>query len=162
MSKSAVKKDAIKVFLTSSKLDPTEGIDFVKCEEAGAVIMFGGTTRNSFEDKKVSDLSYEAHEKLACRSLERIALEALDKFSDDGKDTLIHKVYLAHRLGHVPVKEESVLVVLSSTHRQEGWKAAEWVLEKIKAEAEIWKKENYNDGTSSWKENENSSVHKKN
>ncbi len=56
------------------------------------------------------------------------------------------------------MKEESVLVTLSSTHRQEGWEAAIWILEKVKEKAEIWKKENYTDGSSSWKENDTSNI----
>lgn len=151
-------KGVIKVFLTWEALDPLEGMEFVKCEEAGAVILFGGTTRNSFQRKGVLNLSYEAHEKLAVRTLTKIAEEALEKFTDQTNDTGIHKIYLCHRLGEVPVKEESVLVVLSSTHRDEGWQAAIWILEKVKEKAEIWKKEHYTDGSSSWKENENSNV----
>lgn len=151
-------KDQVKVFLTKSDLSSSEGIDFVKCEEAGAVILFGGTTRGSFQNKNVDKLSYEAHEKLATRTLSSIAKEALVKFTDKNKDACIHKIYLCHRLGDVPVKEESVLVVLSSTHRQEGWEAAIWILEKVKERAEIWKRESYTDGSSSWKENETSNV----
>lgn len=157
-SDNSLKKNAIEVFLTSDPLDPLQGMKFVKCEEAGAVILFGGTTRNSFERKGVLSLSYEAHEKLAIRTLTKIAEEALEKFTDKTKDIEIHKVYICHRLGEVPVKEESVLVVLSSTHRDEGWQAAIWILEKVKEKAEIWKKEHYSDGSSTWKENENSNV----
>lgn len=154
----SIESPNVKVFLTTAPLNPLEGLEFVKCEEAGAVIYFGGTTRNSFEDKGVEKLSYEAHEKLAVRTLTRIAEEALSKFSDNSKDTGIHKIYICHRLGDVPVKEESVLVTLSSTHRQEGWEAAIWILEKVKEKAEIWKKENYTDGSSSWKENDTSNI----
>jgi molybdopterin synthase catalytic subunit len=150
--------DTLKIFLTTDKLSVTESTDFVRSEHAGAVIFFGGTTRDSFEGKGVALLSYEAHKKLALRTLTRICKEAKEKFKNEAKDELIHKIYLTHRLGEVPVKEESVIIALSSTHRKEGWEAAVWILERVKERAEIWKSENYTDGTKSWKENENSNV----
>jgi len=150
--------NSLNVFLTYNDLNPIEGIEFVKCEEAGAVILFGGITRNNFENKEVENLSYEAHVKLATMTLLNIAKEARSKFTNVSEDSKIHKIYLCHRLGNVPVKEESILVTLSSTHRQEGWDAAMWILERVKEKAEIWKKELYNDGSSSWKENETSNV----
>jgi molybdopterin synthase catalytic subunit len=147
-----------RVFLTTEKLDLNEGVKFVKDAGAGAVISFCGTTRDSFEGKQVTDLSYEAHHKLAVRTLAKIVKECRVQFDDLNKDQRVHKVYVCHRLGVVPVMEDSIIVCLSSTHRQEGWNAAVWLLNKIKERVEIWKAENYIDGASSWKENENSDV----
>lgn len=153
-----VNDDNIRIFLTTQPISISEGIDFVKTEGAGAVISFGGTTRDSFEGKGVEDLSYEAYHELALRTLTKITREAIAKFEDANKDECIHRVYLCHRLGVVPVKEESIVLCLSSTHRQEGWNCGIWMLDKIKERAEIWKKENYTDGSASWKENDNSNV----
>lgn len=148
----------VSVFLTRDELDALEFLSFVKTPKGGAVIYFGGVTRDSFEDKEVVELAYEAHIELALRSLTRIAKETQSRFNVGHNDVKIHKIIIGHRLGVVPIMEESVMIALSSTHRQEGWKAAEHILEEIKARVEIWKKEIYKDGSDTWKENDTSSV----
>ncbi|KAF5094828.1 hypothetical protein D0Z00_003371 [Geotrichum galactomycetum] len=167
-----IKADRYIVLLTMDPLDPKAGIDFVKqgTPEAGAVVYFGGITRNSFQGKTVRHLAYDCYVPMALRTLERIAKEALagvmkngngssspgDGHGDDHTlssphESQVCKIYLAHRLGTVPVGEESVLVVVSTPHRQEGWAAAERALEHVKVAAEIWKNEVYEDGTGVWK-----------
>ncbi|ODV96321.1 hypothetical protein PACTADRAFT_41578 [Pachysolen tannophilus NRRL Y-2460] len=150
--------DSIKVYLKNEILESQEAINFVKSPEAGAIIFFGGTTRNNFESKIVTKLSYEAHHKLALKTIIKIAQTAKKNFADESVDKKIHKIFISHRLGVVPVSEESIIIALSSTHREEGWQAAMFILEEIKKKAEIWKNEIYEDGSSSWKENENSNV----
>lgn len=163
-----VETERYTVLLTLNELSPATGIDFVKrgMPEAGAVVYFGGITRNTFQGKAVKHLAYDCYVPMALRTLERIAQETLggdnqinreNSISDDDSrhktigDSQVCKIYLAHRLGTVPVGEESVLVVVSTPHRQEGWIAAERVLENVKATAEIWKNEVYEDGTGMWK-----------
>jgi molybdopterin synthase catalytic subunit len=167
-----IETDRYTVLLTIDPLVPSAGIDFVKHEtpEAGAVVYFGGITRNSFQGKTVRHLAYDCYVPMALRTLERIAKEALTSELKNGNGSAkpgdgnghghtlsdshksqVCKIYLAHRLGTVPVGEESVLVVVSTPHRQEGWAAAERALEHIKVTAEIWKNEVYEDGTGIWK-----------
>lgn len=148
----------VSVSLNLDKLDLHSAVEFVRSPNAGALIVFAGTTRDTFHDKDVTELSYEAHNKLALKSLLKIAETALDQFKNAENNQLIHKIYIVHRLGVVPVGEESVIITLSSTHRQEGWNAAMFILEEIKKKVEIWKNEIYSDGTSSWKENGNWDV----
>ncbi len=65
----------------------------------------------------------------------------------------ILKVALIHRLGVVPVKEASVICVVSSEHRKEGYSVNEEMMYQLKKSVPIWKKEIYNDGNGQWKEN---------
>lgn len=150
--------ESIKIFLTTKELDLAEGVKFVKTSKAGAVISFCGTTRDVFEGKQVSDLGYESHHRLALKTLGKIVQECKTKFENSGKDEKIHRVYVGHRLGKVPIMEDSIIVCLSSTHRQEGWNAGIWLLDTIKERVEIWKTERYIDGGFSWKENDNANV----
>lgn len=64
------------------------------------------------------------------------------------------KVAVYHRLGTVPVGETSVIIAVSSEHRQ-SLQAVEWLIDELKKKAPIWKKEVYEDG-SVWKENRDS------
>ncbi len=146
------------LYLTEDPLDPLHALRFVRENSAGAVIYFGGTTRDSFDSKTVISLSYEAHRKMALKTFSRIAYEATQKFTDIPLNKKIHKISIGHRLGVVPVGEESIIIALTATHREEGWAAATWILEEIKKKAEIWKSEEYGDGSSTWKENETSNV----
>ena len=50
---------------------------------------------------------------------------------------------MIHRLGVVPIGEESILIAVSSPHRQAAWKAGEEALEECKAKVEVWKREEF-------------------
>ena len=87
---------------------------------------------------------------MALTSLTSISSEAKKKWSLLG-------VAVTHRLGRVPIGEESVLIAVSSGHRREAWDAAEWILEELKRRTEIWKRESYADSDEEpkWKANTN-------
>lgn len=142
-----------RIFLTTDKLNTEEMISFARSPEAGDVILFAGTTRNNFEGKEVVSLSYEAHKGMALKTLLKLANQCMDKFNEGAAQRNIYKIAVGHRLGRVPTMEDSVLIAVSSSHREEGWKSASWLLNRIKEHAEIWKLEEYADGTTSWKEN---------
>lgn len=52
-------------------------------------------------------------------------------------------IAMIHRLGVVPIGEESILITVSSPHRQAAWRAGEEALEECKAKVEVWKKEEF-------------------
>jgi molybdopterin synthase catalytic subunit len=98
--------------------------------------------------KKVIHLDYEAYPEMALPSLSSISTDAKKKWSLFG-------VAVTHRLGRVPIGEESVLIAVSAGHRREAWEAAEWILEELKRKTEIWKRETYEDPSQEplWKAN---------
>jgi molybdopterin synthase catalytic subunit len=98
--------------------------------------------------KAVVHLDYEAYPDMALPSLFSISSQAKKQWSLFG-------VAVTHRLGRVPIGEESILIAVSSAHRREAWEAAEWILEEVKRKTEIWKRESYNDPQQQpeWKEN---------
>ena len=52
-------------------------------------------------------------------------------------------IAMVHRLGVVPIGEESILIAVSSPHRQAAWRAGEEALEECKAKVEVWKREEF-------------------
>lgn len=52
-------------------------------------------------------------------------------------------ISLVHRLGVVPIAEESILIAVSAPHRQAAWRAGEEALERVKEKVEIWKLEEF-------------------
>ena len=55
-------------------------------------------------------------------------------------------IAMIHRLGTVPIGEESILIAVSAPHREAAWKAGEEALEECKAKVEIWKREEFEEG----------------
>lgn len=130
--------------ITTETLNVQTLHDWVKHESCGAVVTFSGITRDNVDGKHVKELSYDCYKPRAEKTLNALAEKALDQF----KGT--EKVAIVHRIGVVPLSEESVVIAVSAAHRREAWEAAEWCLEEIKASAEIWKKEVFIDGSESW------------
>ena len=129
----------VHVELRYEPLDIPASLAFTRSPTAGANVLFVGTTRNNFDNRPVTRLSYSAYPKLALKSLFAIAEDVKAKHG-------LEKVYIAHRMGEVAIEEESIAVSVSSGHRQAGWKGSEEILERVKARAEIWKREWFGDG----------------
>lgn len=133
-----ITEDDIHVELTYSPIDVATILARVRSPNAGANVLFLGTTRNSFEDKPVSKLEYQSYAPLALRSFSEIATGVLQAHK-------LTKVSITHRLGTVPIGQESIAIAVSSPHRKAAWVAGEEALEKCKERAEIWKREDLAD-----------------
>lgn len=105
----------------------------------GAVCLFVGVVRNENAGRRVSHLEYEAYEDMALPLMEQIAAEARQRFS-------VSDVRLVHRLGRLEIGEPSVAVAVASPHRPEAFAACRYVIDTLKAQVPIWKKEFYADG----------------
>lgn len=126
----------IHVNLTHKVLNPASVIDQVRSPSCGAIVLFAGTTRDNFQGKPVKHLAYSSYDSLALRTMHRIAAQMKTKYD-------LHAIAVVHRLGLVPIGEESILIAVSSPHRQAAWKAGEETLELVKEHAEIWKLEEF-------------------
>ncbi len=132
--------------IVNHPIDMNIALDACRSDEGGAVVFFVGTTRNNFEGKKVKKLFYEADEELALMEMHQICEEAIQKF--DGL-----KASIIHRIGEVGVGEESIVCILTTPHREEGFKGCEYMMRDLKKRVPIWKKEIFEDNSSEWKEN---------
>ena len=134
----SIEAEGIRICLTYDPLPINEILAFTRSPLAGANILFLGTTRNSFDDRPVSHLLYQAYPALALRSFRRIAETVKAKHH-------LSRVCLMHRLGEVNIEEESIAVCVSAGHRGPAWKGAEEALELCKQSVEIWKMEWFGD-----------------
>lgn len=110
---------------------------------AGANVLFLGTTRGMTDGVATQALEYEAHEPMATAALEALHNDAMRRFDLIG-------CRIEHRLGVVAVGEASVAIATSAAHRREAFAAAEWLMERIKADVPIWKCEVGPDGSRGW------------
>jgi molybdopterin converting factor subunit 1 len=95
---------------------------------AGAVVTFSGITR------QVERLEYEAYAEMAEERMTAIAAEAIERHG-------LRAAAVEHRVGPVPLSEPSVVVAVSAPHRGEAFAGAREIIDRVKAEAPIWKKE---------------------
>lgn len=138
--------DSIYVELTPHELNSSAATKFVRDPSAGATVLFIGTTRDSFNDLSVSSLAYTSYTPLAIATLHKIAANVLLKHG-------CTKIAIIHKLGDCPIGEESIIIAVSSPHRQAAWRAGEEALEETKAKAEIWKLERFENGDGVWRAN---------
>ncbi|KAF2192604.1 Molybdopterin biosynthesis MoaE [Zopfia rhizophila CBS 207.26] len=136
----------IHIELTPHTLSPLAATKFVSSPSAGATVLFVGTTRDYFKNLPVQSLSYTSYTPLAMSTLFSIASSMLAKHD-------LKKVYIAHRLGEVPIEETSIVIAVSAPHRQAAWRAGEEALEETKKRAEIWKLEKFVGGDGVWRAN---------
>ncbi|KAL8782789.1 MAG: hypothetical protein Q9213_005113 [Squamulea squamosa] len=128
--------EGISVFLTHAALDIPSVVASVKSPEAGAVVLFAGTTRDNFGGKPVTHLEYSSYPPLALKTMLSIAQSMKQKHA-------LTAITMAHRLGVVPVAEESILIAVSAPHRHVAWMGGEEALEMCKEKVEIWKLEEF-------------------
>lgn len=128
-------------------LDPAALIRAVTGASRGAVVLFVGTVRDHHDGRAVTGIEYSAYPRMAARRLEQIAAEV----AGGGEDL---RIAVAHRLGALDVGEASVVIAAASPHREEAYRASRVVLERLKAEVPIWKRERYADGSERWREEE--------
>ncbi|PCH33699.1 MoaE-domain-containing protein [Wolfiporia cocos MD-104 SS10] len=135
--------------LTHDALLVDDIIKSVGDDRAGATAVFIGTTRNYFKGKVVTRLDYQAYSKLAIKTMAGIirsahAAHSRSAHHPEGRSasSLIRSA-VYHRLGTVPVGEPSIVIAVSSPHRKEAFLACEYILEEVKAKAQIWKREFY-------------------
>ncbi|MDO9408722.1 cyclic pyranopterin monophosphate synthase MoaC, partial [Patulibacter sp.] len=118
----------VRAGVTAERIDQTALYELVARPEAGAIVTFSGTPRD------VPQLDYEAHERMAA---ERIAVILGEVVAKHGAVAAAAE----HRVGAVPWPGAAVVVAVSAPHRGEAFLAGREALDRIKAEAPIWKQE---------------------
>lgn len=106
----------------------------------GADLVFIGKVRDHSRGKTVLYIDYEIYDSMAIRELNRIADETAEKWKPG-------RILIAHRHGRVNIGEASIVIAVSSPHRDESYQASRYIIDEIKKRVPIWKKEFYSDGS---------------
>ena len=110
----------------------------------GAAVTFVGVVRaDRVWGRAVRALCYDAYPEMAERLIQHLVDEANARWSLDG-------VRVRHRIGLVEVGQISVVVVVAAQHRAQAYAASQFLIERIKHDAPVWKRAHYDDGTSRW------------
>ena len=136
--------DADWVELRADAITPTM-VDFVSDASAGGVCVFLGATRAEAGagGRHLVALDYEAYAEMALGQMRDLARRARLRWP-------VVRLALLHRTGRVGLGEPSVLVAASTPHRAEAFECCRWLIDTLKAEVAVWKKEVCSDGSGTW------------
>ena len=123
------------IAITREKFDAGAHIEAAKRRTTGAIVTFVGVVR----DDAIESIEIEAYEEVAETDLYEIRDEAVAKYD-------LQEVTIVHRTGKLRVGEDILLIVVSAGHRKQAFSGCEYILERIKERAPIWKREILPDG----------------
>jgi molybdopterin synthase catalytic subunit/GNAT superfamily N-acetyltransferase len=121
-------------------------VRLVTAAAAGGIDVFVGTTRaeTSTDGHALLALDYEAYEAMALEKMQALIEQARSRWP-------IVRVAFLHRIGRVEVGQPSVIIAVATPHRAEAFDACRFIIEQLKVDVPIWKKEVWDDGRTSWK-----------
>ncbi|MHC6177883.1 molybdenum cofactor biosynthesis protein MoaE [Glutamicibacter sp. X7] len=109
--------------------------------DAGAVVMFHGIVRNHDGGESVRGLDYSSHPQ-ATAFLEQIVAEEVERSGV--------RLAAVHRVGELAIGDAALVAASAAAHRGEAFAALEQLVERIKFEVPIWKRQHFETGTSEW------------
>ncbi len=131
--------DVFRLDFVRGPIDARELERQARTDRDGAVCSFTGTARDHTDGAAVELLVYEAYEDMAQKVVRHIVDDVFLQHA-------ITRVRVAHRLGVVPVGEAAVVVVVSAPHRAPAFDGCRAIMDRIKEQAPIWKRERLRNG----------------
>jgi len=111
-----------------------EALQGLRLRRVGAISIFVGIVRGETDGRIVEALEIEAYDEMALREMERIRVEALERFK-------VEEIVILHRVGRLKVGEIILIILVAAAHRDEAFKACRYVLEELKRRVPLWKRE---------------------
>ena len=131
--------------LAKERIRPEDAEEFISSSKFGASIVFYGTVRENNENKKVTGITYDAHNEMVVKSFKEIYNEVDEKLKIKSK-----AVFIEHVKGYVDLGEVSIIIAVACPHRAEAYTLSRYIIEEIKKRSPIWKKEHYQNEESEW------------
>ena len=107
----------------------------------GGIVTFLGCARDFSEGREVSQISFDAYERMLLTELHKLRDEALARFE-------LIDARIVHRLGTLQAGEQIVLIAAAAAHRGPAFDACRWLIDELKERLPIWKKETTPQGDS--------------
>jgi len=123
----------------NTPLDLNEALAAVQADEVGGVSIFLGTVRDHSEGRAVTLLEYSAYESMAEKQMKKIADGIIDEIPGT-------RLAALHRVGELKIGDAAVICVASSAHRGEAFRACRLLIDRIKEDVPVWKREHGPDG----------------
>lgn len=132
--------------LTFDPIDIGKLLTSLRSPLTGGIVMFSGEVRNINKGRSVLYLEYEAYERMARKKMNEIITYAINRWE-------LNNALCIHRLGRLDISECAVIVLTASMHRAQAYEANRYIIDTVKHEVPIWKKEYFADGTFEWGNN---------
>ena len=84
-------------------------------------------------------MEYDAYPEMAEKKMREILEEVAARWPEQ-------RAAIVHRIGKLAIGEASVVIAVGSPHRGESFEACRYVIDRVKQEVPIWKKEVFTDG----------------
>jgi len=132
----------VNAVVTEQALHPQRLLDTVSDPAHGAEVLFVGTIRDHDDGRSVLALEYEIHPSAATVLGDLAAAVA----AEHPEVTIA----VAHRFGPVAIGEPAFVVATASAHRGPAFAAANRLVETVKSQLPIWKRQTFADGSQAW------------
>lgn len=128
--------------LTESPLDVESHAAAVAGAASGAVVTFAGVVRDHDEGRSVTSIEYVAHP-TAAAVLARVAREV-------AADSDVDAIAVSHRVGQLAIGQAALVVAVAGAHRAEAFITAMAVVDEVKRQLPVWKRQIFADGSDEW------------
>ena len=127
---------AARVSIQTADFDLSTEVALLRLQDkgVGAVCSFIGTVRDRNDGNPVATMELEHYPGMTEKAIEGMIDEAFRRFDLRG-------ARVVHRVGPLQVQDQIVLVVVTSSHRGESFRACEFLMDYLKTQAPFWKKE---------------------
>lgn len=133
--------------LTEHPIDDTQLRQKIGNNEInGAYVFFEGRVRNHNNGKAVTHLSYSVYPQLAMRVGKEVIAQAKSRFG-------VEDIHCIHRTGSLKIGDIAIWIAVGAAHRDAAFSACRFVIDVLKQDLPIWKKEHYNDISIAWPNN---------
>lgn len=133
---------SVQVSVTEQPLSSEEHRRAVERSESGACVVFTGVVRDHDHGREVVELEYVGHP-----TAEQVLKELAEQVAADPR---VHAVAVSHRLGRLDIGDVALAAAVSAAHRQEAFEACARLVELVKAQLPVWKRQVFPDGTDEW------------
>lgn len=120
-----------------------------RSDTGGHSIFLGQVRDDPKDDRRVTAIEYSAYEEMVASEAARIRTVTMEAFSD------VRNIEILHSTGLVKAGEISLFVMVTAGHRDQAIRACSHVVEMIKLNYPVWKKEIFDDDSAQWRENDN-------
>jgi molybdopterin synthase catalytic subunit len=127
--------------ITTKPISTETVVTRIRTSGSGCVATYVGLIRNQSRGKQVSYVEYADPKGTAKAALEKIAGEIRRQWQVEG-------IAICHRIGKLEVGDINFLVAIAAAHRQEGFAACQYAVDRFKNTLPTLKKESYRDGSS--------------
>ena len=142
-SASAALGEVLRAVVTEDLLDVEEHARLVTRPDAGAVVSFSGVVRDHDGGRKVRALEYSSHPG-APDVIVRVAAQIAAAHPE------VQALAVSHRIGPLEIGDSALACAVSAAHRAEAFAACAALVDEVKLQLPIWKRQEFTDGSEEW------------